>query len=71
MGKYLSDNKLSREMAYALYRAFNGEHFAWHLAEYLNQFFVQQPEKKQEYLAHLGGEPFIGIPSALQALSNQ
>jgi hypothetical protein len=71
IGKYLSDNQISREIAYALYHAFNGEHFAWHLADYLNQFFVQQPEKKQEYLAHLGGEPIIGIPSALQALSNQ
>ena len=40
IGKYLSENQISREIANALYHAFNGEHHAWHLAEYLNQFFI-------------------------------
>jgi len=69
IGKYLSDNQISREMARALYFAFNGEHYAWHLAEYLNEFFSQRTDKKAEYLAHIGGVPVVGVPSAIPALS--
>lgn len=68
--KYLSENIISRGVAAAIYDAFNGEHFAWHLAEYLNRFFVQNPNKKAEFLVHIGGDPHIGVPSAIQALSN-
>jgi hypothetical protein len=68
--KYLSENTISRGVAEAIYSAFNGEHFAWHLAEYLNRFFSQNPNKKAEYLAHTGGDPNIGVPSALPSLSN-
>jgi len=68
--KYLSENIISRGIAGAIYNSFNGEHFAWHLAEYLNRFFSQNPNKKAEYLAHTGGDPYIGTPSAIPALSN-
>lgn len=67
--KYLSDNTISRGVASAIYNAFNSEFHAWHLAEYLNRFFVQNPNKKAEYLVHIGGDPYIGVPSAIPALS--
>jgi len=67
--KYLSENTISRGVANAIYYAFNGQNYAWHLAEYLNQFFSQNPIKKAEYLVHTGGDPHIGIPSAITALS--
>lgn len=68
--KYLSDNLISRSVASAIYTAFNGQHYPWHLAEYLNQFFIQRPDKKLEYLTQTGGDPFVGVPSAIPALSN-
>jgi hypothetical protein len=68
--KYLSENTISRGVAGAIYNAFNGEHFAWHLAEYLNRFFSQNPNKKAEYLSHIGGDPSIGVPSVISSLSN-
>ncbi len=70
--KYLSENVISRGVADAIYDAFkNSEHFAWHLADYLNLFFSENPNKKAEYLAHIGGDPYIGAPSVtIPALSN-
>ncbi len=68
--KYLAENTISHDVADAMYNAFNGENFAWHLAEYLNLFFSQNPNKKAEYLAHTSGDPNIGIPSAIPALSS-
>ncbi len=70
VAKYLSENQISRGVANAIYHAFNGQHFAWHLAEHLNHFFSQRPDKKLEYLAQTGGDPFIGVPSTIPALSN-
>jgi hypothetical protein len=69
IGKYLSDKRISREIAGALYHAFLGEYYAWHLAEYLNDFFSQRLDKKAEFLIHLGGTPAIGIPMGLPALN--
>jgi len=68
--KYLSENTISRGIAGAIYDAFNGSHYAWHLGEYLNRFFDQNPNKKAEYLAHIGGDPDIGVPRAIPSLSN-
>ena len=68
--KYLAENTISHDVADAMYNAFNGENFAWHLAEYLNLFFSQNSNKKAEYLAHTSGDPNIGIPSAIPALSS-
>ena len=62
-------NLISRSVASAIYTAFNGQHYPWHLAEYLNQFFIQRPDKKLEYLTQTGGDPFVGVPSAIPALS--
>jgi hypothetical protein len=68
--KYLSENTISHDVASAIYNAFSGPNFAWHLAEYLNRFFVQNPNKRAEFLVHVGGDPSIGIPTAIPALSN-
>lgn len=69
--KYLSDNPISLGVAHAIYKAFIGPHYAWHLAEYLNRFFVQNPNKKAEYLAHRGEELHVGIPSKLPSLLDE
>lgn len=68
--KYLSDNPISRNVALAIYQAFNSQHYAWHLAEYLNRFFAQNPNKRTEYRAFIGGDPYIGVPQAINSLAN-
>ncbi|WP_281751220.1 hypothetical protein [Thermodesulfomicrobium sp. WS] len=68
--KYLSDNPISQNVALAIYRAFNSEHYAWHLAEYLNRFFAQNQNKRAEYRAFIGGDPYIGVPQAINSLAN-
>ncbi len=68
--KFLSENPISRGIAYAIFQAFNSPNYAWHLAEYLNRFFAQNPNKKAEYLAYIGGDPYIGAPQAIPSLAN-
>ena len=68
--KYLFDTPISRSIALAIYQAFNSQNHAWHLAEYLNRFFAQNPNKKAEYRAFIGGDPYIGVPQAINALTD-
>jgi len=67
--KYLSEHPITRDLAIEIFNAFNGQYYPWHLAEYLNNLFQNNPAKKAEYLAHVGGDPYIGVPLSLTALN--
>lgn len=66
--KHLADAPITRNAAVAISQTFSNAFHPWHLRAYLNDFFQNNPAKKQEYEAYLEGEPLVVRPEHIPAL---